>query len=216
MATRNYYPEVINRLHLRAFYRMYREPHTIKRYLIDYPSNFLHLLAMLVRHKVASITAPRCREMTMHILFILKDFKPGGGVERVQQRLAGQFLKDGQRVEFFRHERRHAGHRAVCNVFKGGGNGIVGLLKSIVLLRRIIRREGVTHLIAAKEQANLCTWFATLGSCLQGHLQPSRGTRLRRTEDRPHQPAPALRVVPVRQRQGGDGVQRLCASPSPS
>lgn len=53
MATRNYYPALINRLHLRAFYRMYREPHTIKRYLIDYPSNFLHLLAMIARHKVA-------------------------------------------------------------------------------------------------------------------------------------------------------------------
>ena len=52
MATREYYPAMINRLHLRAFYRMYREPHTIKRYLIDYPSNFLQLLAMLVRHKV--------------------------------------------------------------------------------------------------------------------------------------------------------------------
>jgi glycosyltransferase involved in cell wall biosynthesis len=47
--------------------------------------------------------------------------------------------------------------------FNGGGSGLVGLLKSIVLLRRLIQREGVTHLIAAKEQANLCTWFATLG-----------------------------------------------------
>lgn len=53
LATRQYYPALINRLHLRAFYRMYREPHTIKRYLIDYPSNFLHLLHMIVRHKVA-------------------------------------------------------------------------------------------------------------------------------------------------------------------
>lgn len=53
LATRQYYPALINRLHLRAFYRMYREPHTIKRYLIDYPSNFLHLLTMLARHKVA-------------------------------------------------------------------------------------------------------------------------------------------------------------------
>ncbi|MGP6424068.1 WecB/TagA/CpsF family glycosyltransferase [Pseudomonas pharyngis] len=53
LATRQYYPALINRLHLRAFYRMYREPHTIKRYLIDYPSNFLHLLNMIVRHKVA-------------------------------------------------------------------------------------------------------------------------------------------------------------------
>lgn len=53
LATRQYYPAVIDRLHMRAFYRMYREPHTIKRYFIDYPSNFLHLLAMLARHKVA-------------------------------------------------------------------------------------------------------------------------------------------------------------------
>ncbi|WLH38337.1 WecB/TagA/CpsF family glycosyltransferase [Pseudomonas sp. FP2196] len=53
LATRQYYPAIINRLHLRAFYRMYREPHTIKRYLIDYPSNFVHLLTMLARHKVA-------------------------------------------------------------------------------------------------------------------------------------------------------------------
>lgn len=53
LATGQYYPAVIDRLHLRAFYRMYREPHTIKRYFIDYPSNFLHLLAMLARHKVA-------------------------------------------------------------------------------------------------------------------------------------------------------------------
>jgi N-acetylglucosaminyldiphosphoundecaprenol N-acetyl-beta-D-mannosaminyltransferase len=53
LATRNYYPAVINRLHLRAFYRMYREPHTIKRYLIDYPGNFLQLLAMILQRKVA-------------------------------------------------------------------------------------------------------------------------------------------------------------------
>ncbi|MGF6208589.1 WecB/TagA/CpsF family glycosyltransferase [Pseudomonas frederiksbergensis] len=53
MATRDYYPAVIDRLHLRAFYRMYREPHTIKRYLIDYPNNFVHLLALVASRKVA-------------------------------------------------------------------------------------------------------------------------------------------------------------------
>ncbi|MGE8186336.1 WecB/TagA/CpsF family glycosyltransferase [Pseudomonas sp. NPDC086278] len=52
-ATQQYYPALINRLHLRAFYRMYREPHTIKRYLVDYPRNFLQLLAMVVRRQVA-------------------------------------------------------------------------------------------------------------------------------------------------------------------
>ena len=53
LATRQYYPALINRLHLRAFYRMYREPHTIKRYLIDYPNNFVHLLALIASRKVA-------------------------------------------------------------------------------------------------------------------------------------------------------------------
>jgi exopolysaccharide biosynthesis WecB/TagA/CpsF family protein len=52
-ANQHFYPEAINRLHLRAFYRMYREPHTIKRYLVDYPSNFLQLGTMLVQHKIA-------------------------------------------------------------------------------------------------------------------------------------------------------------------
>ncbi|VVP53362.1 UDP-N-acetyl-D-mannosaminuronic acid transferase [Pseudomonas fluorescens] len=53
LATRNYYPALINRLHMRAFYRMYREPHTIKRYLIDYPNNFVHLLALIASRNVA-------------------------------------------------------------------------------------------------------------------------------------------------------------------
>jgi glycosyltransferase involved in cell wall biosynthesis len=102
--------------------------------------------------------------MTMHILFILKDFNSGGGVERVQQRLSEQFLKDGQRVSFFVMNGETPDTTGAERHNNGGGNGIVGLLRSIVLLRRLIRREGVTHLISAKEQANVCTWFATLGS----------------------------------------------------
>ncbi|RON52433.1 glycosyl transferase [Pseudomonas frederiksbergensis] len=102
----------------------------------------------------------------MHILFILKDFKPGGGVERVQQRLSEQFLKDGQRVSFFVMNGETPDAEGVQSLNDGGGSGIVGLLRSIVSLRRLIRRDGVTHVISAKEQANLCTWFATLGrSC---------------------------------------------------
>ncbi|MHC8344584.1 glycosyltransferase [Pseudomonas sp. RT6P73] len=99
----------------------------------------------------------------MHILFILKDFKSGGGVERVQQRLSEQFLKDGQRVSFFVMNGDTPDIEGAPMLASGTGSGIVGLLKSIVLLRRLIRREGVTHLISAKEQANLCTWIATLG-----------------------------------------------------
>ena len=101
----------------------------------------------------------------MHILFVLKDFKRDGGLEQVQQRLARQFLKDGQRVSYFVMNGDTADDE-MATTFKGRGNGWGGLLKSIAMLRRLIRRERVTHLIAAKEQANLCTWFATLGrSC---------------------------------------------------
>lgn len=100
----------------------------------------------------------------MHILFTLKDFKSGGGVERVQQRLSEQFLKDGQRVSFFVINGDTPDTEGAQTLNNGGGRGVIGMLKSIVLLRRIIRRERVTHLISAKEQANLCTWFATLGS----------------------------------------------------
>jgi exopolysaccharide biosynthesis WecB/TagA/CpsF family protein len=39
-----YYPVWVQRLSLRAFYRMYREPHTIKRYILDYPSNIVKVL----------------------------------------------------------------------------------------------------------------------------------------------------------------------------
>jgi N-acetylglucosaminyldiphosphoundecaprenol N-acetyl-beta-D-mannosaminyltransferase len=38
-----YYPDLINRMHLRFLYRMFREPHTIKRYLLAYPRNLVSL-----------------------------------------------------------------------------------------------------------------------------------------------------------------------------
>ncbi|WP_397453939.1 glycosyltransferase [Pseudomonas sp. NA-150] len=97
------------------------------------------------------------------MLFALKDFTPGGGVECVQKRLAEQFLKDGRRVSLFVMNGDTPDIEG-AQIVEGGGSGIAGLLKSIVLLRLFIHREGVTHLIGAKEQANLCTWFATLGS----------------------------------------------------
>lgn len=47
-----YYPPLINRLNLRALYRMYREPHTILRYLLIYPINFLRLNYLLARRRL--------------------------------------------------------------------------------------------------------------------------------------------------------------------
>lgn len=52
MAQGAYYPSLINRLNLRALYRMYREPHTILRYLLIYPANFLRLNYLLVRRRL--------------------------------------------------------------------------------------------------------------------------------------------------------------------
>lgn len=42
-----YYPKFVNKFKLRAFYRMYKEPHTIKRYFLDYPIS-LFLISFLV------------------------------------------------------------------------------------------------------------------------------------------------------------------------
>ena len=49
-----YYPKWINALSLRAFYRMYKEPHTIRRYLIDYPRNTLVLFNRSIFGKLST------------------------------------------------------------------------------------------------------------------------------------------------------------------
>lgn len=49
----DYYPKWVNVMYLRAFYRMYREPHTIQRYLIDYPLNLAHLVLKKMSGKLS-------------------------------------------------------------------------------------------------------------------------------------------------------------------
>jgi N-acetylglucosaminyldiphosphoundecaprenol N-acetyl-beta-D-mannosaminyltransferase len=49
----DYYPKIINRLGLRFLYRMYREPHTIRRYLFLYPKNLITLIMYVFSGKVA-------------------------------------------------------------------------------------------------------------------------------------------------------------------
>jgi N-acetylglucosaminyldiphosphoundecaprenol N-acetyl-beta-D-mannosaminyltransferase len=44
----DYYPKLFNKLNLRFLYRMYREPHTIKRYAFDYPKNLLAMLYLIL------------------------------------------------------------------------------------------------------------------------------------------------------------------------
>jgi len=92
----------------------------------------------------------------MRILFIHKDFPPDGGVEQVHRRLAAQFARDGHEVGFFvMNGDPVPGWPRIA----GSGSG----LGSCLLLRRLIR-QGVTHLVAAKEQANLCAWLASRGT----------------------------------------------------
>jgi exopolysaccharide biosynthesis WecB/TagA/CpsF family protein len=162
-----FYPTWVDRYNLRAFYRMYREPHTIKRYLLDYPRNFMHLLAMLARRKVAiNIVQSTPAAARMRILFVFKDFKPDGGVERVQRQLANQFCLDGQQVTFFIMNGERADTAPTDTIRQIGEPcswGVFSVLNSALSLRRIIRQQQVTHVIAAKELANLCTRLATLG-----------------------------------------------------
>ena len=47
-----YYPPIINKLNLRFLFRMYKEPHTIKRYLVDYPLNFTNLIYLIALGKI--------------------------------------------------------------------------------------------------------------------------------------------------------------------
>lgn len=41
-----FYPKNVDRFHLRAFWRIYKEPHTRRRYFLDYPLNLLHFLCI--------------------------------------------------------------------------------------------------------------------------------------------------------------------------
>lgn len=47
-----YYPDWVNKFHLRALYRCFKEPSTIKRYLINYPINFLVLYKALKNENI--------------------------------------------------------------------------------------------------------------------------------------------------------------------
>lgn len=47
-----YYPKFINFFKLRAFYRMYNEPHTIKRYFYSYPKNLIMISFKIIIKKI--------------------------------------------------------------------------------------------------------------------------------------------------------------------
>lgn len=47
-----YYPDVINTLNLRFFYRMIKEPHTIRRYIFTYPKAIAKLILLYFRKEI--------------------------------------------------------------------------------------------------------------------------------------------------------------------
>lgn len=47
-----YYPKWVDKLHLRAFYRCFKEPRTIKRYLLNYPVSCFSLFKALKDKKI--------------------------------------------------------------------------------------------------------------------------------------------------------------------
>lgn len=51
-STKDYYPSWVNRFNLRAFYRMYKEPHTIQRYWVDYPCNFVVFIKRFLKREM--------------------------------------------------------------------------------------------------------------------------------------------------------------------
>jgi N-acetylglucosaminyldiphosphoundecaprenol N-acetyl-beta-D-mannosaminyltransferase len=51
----NYYPDWVNSLNLRAFYRMYKEPHTINRYFFNYPVSLGNLAYLRLMRKIELI-----------------------------------------------------------------------------------------------------------------------------------------------------------------
>ena len=48
----NYYPNWINKFRLRALYRMKKEPHTIHRYLFEYPRNLIKLTLLHLKKEL--------------------------------------------------------------------------------------------------------------------------------------------------------------------
>lgn len=99
--------------------------------------------------------------MKKNILFVLKDFPKGAGVERVTLNLANQFVADGCQVKFFITSELDSEEKALLSgfsviTFSGG------LMKRVKRLNQVIRSNRIDVVIGAKEQANMVVWLASL------------------------------------------------------
>ncbi|NRA18513.1 MAG: hypothetical protein HRU04_23750 [Oceanospirillaceae bacterium] len=100
----------------------------------------------------------------MNILFVLRDFPVGGGVEIVSLNLAYQFKKEGHEISFFIMD----GMTVPVDIYKdfkiysGNSLGLIGIYKSLLSIIKWIKQGQYSVVIAAKEQANILTYLASL------------------------------------------------------
>lgn len=52
---KNYYPKWVDKCNMRFLYRMFKEPHTISRYFIDYPKNIIFVTVNVLTKKIRLI-----------------------------------------------------------------------------------------------------------------------------------------------------------------
>jgi glycosyltransferase involved in cell wall biosynthesis len=103
-------------------------------------------------------------ENAMNIQFVLKDFSTFGGVERIQYNLAKKFKNDGHNVSFYilngDSVALDTSHEFI--IHKGSKSGFITFLFEIIKLRNNIYKNRIDVVIAAKEQANIAAFFATI------------------------------------------------------
>lgn len=102
--------------------------------------------------------------MNKSILFVLKDFPEGGGVEKVSLNLAYQFKTDGHKVSFFVMDGKDIPKYLYHDfeVYSGDSAGIKGIIMQAIRLIKWIKQGSYTTVISAKEQANILTYLASL------------------------------------------------------
>ncbi|MEH6446278.1 MAG: glycosyltransferase [Oceanospirillaceae bacterium] len=102
--------------------------------------------------------------MSNNILFVLKHFSKSGGVEKVSLNLAYQFKKEGHKVSFFIMDGEGIPDQLLkdFSVFLGKSSGLKSILLLVPRLIKWIKEGQYTAVIAAKEQANLLTYIASI------------------------------------------------------
>lgn len=100
----------------------------------------------------------------MNILFVLKDFPSGGGVEKVSLNLAYQYKIEGHKVSFFIMDGNAITDEIYNNfeTYAGRNSGLKGILKQTLKLMSWIKKGQYAVVISAKEQANILTYLASL------------------------------------------------------